>query len=90
MLGTGPQNGPALKAFRKMAGRTQEDIAALVGVDQSYLSLLESETRSASDVVIDALAGALTIPVDALLRLPRPTPEARSVTSDCICPASAQ
>ncbi|MEO3856098.1 helix-turn-helix transcriptional regulator [Acrocarpospora sp. B8E8] len=89
MLGTGPQNGPALKAIRKTAGRTQEDIAEVVGIDQSYLSLLESEARSASDAVVDALANALDVPVDALLRSPRPVPVDLADEPNCACRASA-
>jgi transcriptional regulator with XRE-family HTH domain len=71
MVGDGPQNGPAVKAIRKQAGRTQEEIAEAAGIDQSYLSLIESEARPATDRVIDAIAAALDVPLDALLRKPR-------------------
>ncbi len=68
MVGDGPQNGPAIKVIRKRTGRTQEEIAEAVGIDQSYLSLIESETRAATEHVINAIAKALDVPVEALLR----------------------
>lgn len=72
MVGDGPQNGAKLRAIRKRTGRTQEEIAEAAGIDQSYLSLLEKEARAASDQVLDALAAALDVPVDSILRAPRP------------------
>ncbi len=87
MVGDGPQNGPAVRAFRKKAARTQEDVAGAVGIDQSYLSLIESEIKPASDRIIDAIAAALGVPVDSLLRVARPVPEPDSVA--CRCGSSA-
>jgi transcriptional regulator with XRE-family HTH domain len=89
MLGTAPQNGPALKAFRLLTGRTQEDVAAAAGIQQSYLSLLESESRSATSQTMDALAEALDVPVDALLRVPRPVPVAFADEPECTCGAAS-
>jgi len=71
MVGDGPQNGPAIKVIRKRTGRTQEEIAEIVGIDQSYLSLIESEGRPAPEHILDAIAAALQVPVDSLLRQPR-------------------
>lgn len=34
--------GPALKAWRQKEGLTQEGLAKLLGVDQSFVSLLEA------------------------------------------------
>jgi transcriptional regulator with XRE-family HTH domain len=64
------QNGPAIRAIRLSAGRTQEDIAEAAGIDQSYLSLLESENRAASADVIKAIADALKVPAESLTRCP--------------------
>lgn len=58
-------DGP-LKEIRKQAGRTQEEIADAVGIDQSYLSLLESGARVPSDHVRGKLAEALGVPVEVL------------------------
>jgi transcriptional regulator with XRE-family HTH domain len=63
-----PQNGPAIRAIRRSAGRTQVDIAEAAGIDQSYLSLLESENRAASPDVIQAIADALGVPAEILHR----------------------
>lgn len=63
-----PQNGPAIRAIRRTAGRTQEEIATEVGIDQSYLSLIESERRTASDDVLEGIAKALNVPEEILRR----------------------
>ena len=83
MVGDGPQNGPAVRAFRKKAGRTQEDVAEASGIDQSYLSLIEGEVKPASDRVMDAVAAALGVPVDSLLRKARPVPEPAATACKC-------
>lgn len=62
------QNGTAIRAIRQSAGRTQVDIAAAAGIDQSYLSLVESEKRTASADVIKAIADALGVPAEILHR----------------------
>ncbi|MGW4663251.1 helix-turn-helix domain-containing protein [Streptosporangium sandarakinum] len=64
-----PQDGALLREIRKRARRTQKDIANAAGIDQSYLSFLESGARIASDDVLNRIATALGVPVD-LLRLP--------------------
>lgn len=69
MIGDGPQNGPAIRTVRKLSGRTQEEIAAAVGIDQSYLSLLESEQRPATQHVVESIANALNVPADAFWRV---------------------
>lgn len=69
MIGAAPQNGPAIRAIRKLRGRTQEEIAAAIGVDQSFLSLLESEQRHATPHVVHAIAAALDVPPDAFWRV---------------------
>ena len=82
MVVDAPQNGLAIKMIRKRTGRTQEEIAEQVGIDQSYLSLIESETRAASERVINAIANALDVPVEALLRNSSPEPIATSRRAD--------
>ena len=51
---------------------TQVELAALVGVDQTYISLLESGRRSPSDDVRKKLAKAVRV---AAARLSFSTPE---------------
>ena len=63
-----PQNGEAIRAVRRAAKRTQVQIAAAAGIDQSYLSLLEADQRAASDEVIEAIAKALGVPAEILRR----------------------
>lgn len=63
-----PQDGQAIKAIRKASGRTQEELADAVGIDQSYLSLIESDNRVASDRVLKAIADTLNVPVRCLLK----------------------
>lgn len=62
------QNGAAIRAIRQRSRLTQVQLAQEAGIAQSYLSLLETERRTASNDVIDAIARALDVPADILSR----------------------
>ncbi|WP_235960496.1 helix-turn-helix domain-containing protein [Actinomadura macrotermitis] len=55
-------DGVALRALRRGHALRQADLAALAGIDTSYLSMLETGRRTrASLPVVDALAEALAV-----------------------------
>lgn len=53
--------GQVLKAARRQKGISQEELAALVGVDRTYPSLLERAERSPTLVIIINVALALEL-----------------------------
>lgn len=58
-----------LKVWREHRGLTQEDLAEQVGVSGSYLSQIESGKREGTVRVYTALARALSVDVDDLVRV---------------------
>jgi DNA-binding XRE family transcriptional regulator len=52
-----------LAAIRKWRGLSQEELAAKVGVQQGYVSDLETKRRAGASETIDRLAAALDVPV---------------------------
>jgi transcriptional regulator with XRE-family HTH domain len=60
--------GGALRAARKAAGMTQEQLAEAAGFDRTYPSLLERGLRSPTVSVILCLAAALGIDPAQLVR----------------------
>jgi transcriptional regulator with XRE-family HTH domain len=66
------QNGAAIAAFRAKEGKSQNAFAKEVGIAQSSLSEIESETVSAHNKTIRLIAQSLDIPVAAILRECRP------------------
>jgi len=52
-----------LAAVRKWRGLSQEDLAAKVGVQQGYISDLETKRRAGLPATIERLAAALDVPV---------------------------
>ncbi|MFD7079567.1 helix-turn-helix transcriptional regulator [Streptomyces sp. NPDC059918] len=60
-----------LKAYRALHKLKQQDLADLLGYDQSYVSLLERGKRTIRDMVeLRRLAHALALPEDELGLLP--------------------
>jgi ribosome-binding protein aMBF1 (putative translation factor) len=53
-----------LAAMRKWRGLSQADLAAKVGIGQSFLSGLETGRHIGSSTTIEGLAAALDVPVD--------------------------
>lgn len=72
--------GQAIREIRQVAGVTQKGLAEAAGIDQSYLSMIESDQRrNPGTKVVARLAQALQISMDDLAAragyLPRAAPE---------------
>lgn len=71
--------GQAIRAIRQEAGLSQKEVAKAAGIDQSYLSMIESDQRHNPGTRIMArLAQALQVSLDELAAragyLPSPEP----------------
>lgn len=74
--------GRALRVARAARGLSQKDVAELVNVKPSYVSLLESGKRLNPSVgVMRHFASALGIPVDLLLLLATDNTDGRRISS---------
>jgi len=63
--------GSKLKELRERQGLTQAQLAALAGLEQSHISLIENGRRpKVAAVVVARLAQALGVSVDTLLEIP--------------------
>jgi transcriptional regulator with XRE-family HTH domain len=59
--------GQAIRSIRQEAGLSQKDLAAVVGIDQSYLSMIESDQRrNPGTRIVARLAQALQVSMDDL------------------------
>lgn len=72
--------GRAIKIARAARGLSQKELASLAGYDASYVSLLESGARVPSAGVLEALSGALRVPVFLLTLLASDENELRGIT----------
>jgi transcriptional regulator with XRE-family HTH domain len=95
-------NGNRLREARQRAGLTQTELGEHVGVSQSMIGALEHDRRSASPVLVQALAETLGIATDslsdqdgvipdspeALLTNPRTTDGLRQLAQDRVLAAS--
>lgn len=59
-------SGTRIRSLRTARRMGQADLARLAGVSPSYLNLIEHNRRRASAQVLEAIAGALQIPPEAL------------------------
>jgi transcriptional regulator with XRE-family HTH domain len=80
--GTGAVNSRIaanLHSLRSDRGLSLDALAAVSGVSRSALSLIERAESSPTAVVLDKVAGALGVPLEALFKLPglEPRPLAR-------------
>jgi len=66
--------GPQIARYRKQAGLSQKDLAALLGISSAALSQYENSKREPNLLVITSLARALNTTIDALLGL-EPLPD---------------
>jgi transcriptional regulator with XRE-family HTH domain len=70
--------GQAIRQFREHSGLSQEKLAATAGITYQYLSAVENGKENFTVGVLDALAQALELPLDALVGQAyadtRPTP----------------
>jgi transcriptional regulator with XRE-family HTH domain len=64
----GRQNGVAIRVIRKLSGMSPGELAGEVGIEEQSLRNIENGTRPASNPVINAIAGALGVPVEAITR----------------------
>src|SRR5690348_9147540 len=60
--------GQIIREQRKARGLTQQALAARVGISDSYLSEIETGEGIATPTVVQALAGALGVPLPDLLQ----------------------
>lgn len=63
------QLGNIIKKCRKLKGLTQSQVSATADISESYLSLIEKNKREPSLTALEAIAGALQIPVSILIFL---------------------
>lgn len=59
--------GNAIRVIRTQKGVSQKDLAAQAAITPSFLSLVESDKRSASIKVIERIAAALEVPAEVLI-----------------------
>lgn len=62
--------GANVRHYRKLKDMTQEELAALAGMERSYVSDLERGQRNPSVRALGRLAEALQVKPDLLLRPP--------------------
>ena len=65
------QNGPAIRAIRRLNGMTPAALAERSGFEnEQSLRNIESEHRSASEEALERIAAALEVEVAAIRRMP--------------------
>ena len=75
--------GSRIREIRQRRGLTQRELAELSGVQQSYISLIESDKRpNVSALVVADIARALRVSLDRLLDLPDYDPSLRAMVSE--------
>lgn len=68
----GRQNGPAIRAFRKLVGLRVAQLAQYAGLQHAQtLVNIENDSRPASVATIKAIARVLGVPAEAIVRNPR-------------------
>jgi transcriptional regulator with XRE-family HTH domain len=60
-------NGEAIRALRERSGYSTSGLAAELGIGHSHLSNIEAGRRQPSPALLKEMAGALKVPVVALL-----------------------
>lgn len=65
--------GKRVRELRELRGWSQEELAAIAAVDQSYLSQIENARRTPSIEVLDRLARALGVTAADLIQEPQET-----------------
>jgi len=71
-----------IKIIRSAKNLEQRDLAQKIGVDSSYISLIESGKRTPSDKIITKISKELTIPKNLILLLSSDKNELKSVTQN--------
>lgn len=70
----------AIRMVRAVKNLSQKDLAALVGVDTSYLSMIEAGRRRPSGRVVESIAKATKVPVHLLTLLASETQDLKNVS----------
>lgn len=67
--------GPAIRAIRLARGYRSGEFAAAIGISTPYLANIEADRKRAGKNVLEAIARALEVPVEAISTpgLPPPT-----------------
>ena len=55
-----------IKTIRQMQGMSQQDLADIIGVTQSYISIYESGMRTPGNETLQKIAGGLGVSVELL------------------------
>ena len=67
--------GTRLKALRKKAGYTQQEVAELANVTKSVVSFYENKDRAPSPDVLKRLSNIFNVSTDYLLGIEKETPD---------------
>ena len=79
------QVGRTIRRFRKQRGFSQKQLAGDAEMTASFLSLVESDKRVPSTVVLERLAKALSLPIEVILWDAVEVPENLSSKDKSIC-----
>ena len=71
-----------IKLARTVRGLSQKRLAREAGLDPSYISLLESGTRTPSAATIESIAEALRIPPHLMLLLSSEKNDLKNISED--------
>jgi XRE family transcriptional regulator, regulator of sulfur utilization len=66
--------GRAIAEVRRLRGLTQRDVSTETGLAQTYISLVETGDRIASQATLNKVAGALRVPLQWIVFLAGETP----------------
>lgn len=58
--------GKAIHTVRKQKKLSQKDFSKLVGIDQSYLSMIENNKKRPSTKLLDKISESLEVPIPIL------------------------
>lgn len=74
--------GKGIRTLRAARGLSQKQLASAAQLDSSFMSLLERGARAPSMGTLEAIAGALAVPVYLLILFSSDREDLRSVTPD--------
>ncbi len=60
-------NGQAIQAIRERSGLTKTQLADAAGIDRTHLHRIETGERNGTPAQITAVAGALKVPLTAII-----------------------
>jgi transcriptional regulator with XRE-family HTH domain len=74
--------GKAFKVIRAITGLRQKELAQLLHIDPSYISLIERGTRKPSMTTLEALAAKISIPVHLITLLASEEADLKGATAE--------